>query len=96
MLNTLTKFSGAKQFDLTSLEVLAFGGSPMPVELYRRTRRMLPARPGLKGNTGSNLSNAWMALFSSTQNTAALTGGLRYRPMISAAFSSNSGSLLET
>jgi long-chain acyl-CoA synthetase len=58
MLNTLTKFPGAKQFDLTSLEVLAFGGSPMPVELYRRTRRMLPARPGLKGNAGSNLSNA--------------------------------------
>ena len=42
MLNTLTKFSGAEQFDLTSLEVLAFGGSPMPFELYRRTRRMLP------------------------------------------------------
>jgi acyl-CoA synthetase (AMP-forming)/AMP-acid ligase II len=42
MLNTLTKFSGAKQFDLSSLEVLAFGGSSMPVELYRRTRRMLP------------------------------------------------------
>jgi long-chain acyl-CoA synthetase len=37
MLNTLTKFSGAKQFDLSSLEVLAFGGSPMPVELYGRT-----------------------------------------------------------
>src|SRR5258708_9543155 len=32
-----------------------------------------------------------MALFSSTQNTAALSGGLRYRPMTSAAFSSNSG-----
>ncbi len=42
MLNTLTKFSGAKQFDLSSLEVLAFGGSSMPVELYRRTRRLLP------------------------------------------------------
>ena len=42
MLNTLTKFLGAKQFDLSSLEVLAFGGSPMPVELYRRTRRLLP------------------------------------------------------
>jgi acyl-CoA synthetase (AMP-forming)/AMP-acid ligase II len=42
MLNTLTKFSGAKQFDLSSLEVLAFGGSPMPVELYRQTRRLLP------------------------------------------------------
>jgi acyl-CoA synthetase (AMP-forming)/AMP-acid ligase II len=42
MLNTLTKFSGAKQFDLSSLEVLVFGGSSMPVELYRRTRRLLP------------------------------------------------------
>jgi acyl-CoA synthetase (AMP-forming)/AMP-acid ligase II len=42
MLNTLTKFSGAKQFNLSSLEVLAFGGSSMPAELYRRTRRLLP------------------------------------------------------
>ena len=41
MLNTLTNFSGAKQFDLSSLEVVAFGGSPMRVELYRRTRRLL-------------------------------------------------------
>jgi acyl-coenzyme A synthetase/AMP-(fatty) acid ligase len=41
-LAVLTKFSGAEQFDLSSLEVLAFGGSPMPFELYRRTRRMLP------------------------------------------------------
>ena len=31
-----------------------------------------------------------------TQNTAACTGGLRYNPMISAAFSSNSGSSLAT
>jgi acyl-CoA synthetase (AMP-forming)/AMP-acid ligase II len=42
MLNTLTKFSGAKQFDLSSLEVLGFGGSSMPMELYRRTHRLLP------------------------------------------------------
>jgi acyl-CoA synthetase (AMP-forming)/AMP-acid ligase II len=42
MLNALTKFAGANQFDLSSLEVLAFGGSSMPVELYRRTRRLLP------------------------------------------------------
>jgi long-chain acyl-CoA synthetase len=41
MLNTLTEFPDAKQFDLSSLEVLAYGGSPMPVELYRRTRRLL-------------------------------------------------------
>jgi acyl-CoA synthetase (AMP-forming)/AMP-acid ligase II len=42
MLNTLARFSGAKQFDLSSLEVLAFGGSSMPVELCRRIRRLLP------------------------------------------------------
>jgi hypothetical protein len=35
-----------------------------------------------------------MALFSSTQKTAACTGGWRYNPMMSAAFCSNSGSLL--
>src|ERR1700730_11079822 len=46
------------------------------------------------GRTGSRRSSAWMALFSSTQNTAALSGGLRYKPMTSAAFSSNSGSVL--
>src|SRR6266403_565242 len=32
-----------------------------------------------------------MALFSSTQKTAALTGGFRYKPMISAALVSKSG-----
>jgi acyl-CoA synthetase (AMP-forming)/AMP-acid ligase II len=42
MLNTLTEFPGAKHCDLSSLEVLAYGGSRMPVELYRRTRRLLP------------------------------------------------------
>ena len=42
MINMLTDFADAKRFDLSSLEVLAYGGSPMPVELYRRTRRMLP------------------------------------------------------
>jgi acyl-CoA synthetase (AMP-forming)/AMP-acid ligase II len=42
MLNTLTKFSGAKQFDLSSLEVLAIGGSSISGELYRRIRRLLP------------------------------------------------------
>jgi acyl-CoA synthetase (AMP-forming)/AMP-acid ligase II len=42
MINMLTDFADATRFDLSSLEVLAYGGSPMPVELYRRTRRMLP------------------------------------------------------
>jgi acyl-coenzyme A synthetase/AMP-(fatty) acid ligase len=32
----------AKRFDLSSLEILAYSGSPLSVELYRRTRRMLP------------------------------------------------------
>jgi hypothetical protein len=44
------------------------------------------------GKAGSSRSSAWIALFSSTQNTAALSGGLSYKPMMSAAFSSNSGS----
>src|SRR5438309_8924322 len=34
-----------------------------------------------------------MAVFSSTQNSAACCGGLRYRPMMSAALASNCGSL---
>jgi acyl-coenzyme A synthetase/AMP-(fatty) acid ligase len=42
MINMLTDFADATRFDLSSLEVLAYDGSPMPVELYRRTRRMLP------------------------------------------------------
>jgi long-chain acyl-CoA synthetase len=42
MIKMLTEFPEAKRFDLSSLEVLAYGGSPMSVELYRRTRRMLP------------------------------------------------------
>ena len=32
--------------------------------------------PGLSGSTGSRRSSAWMAVFSSTQNTAACCGGL--------------------
>jgi hypothetical protein len=52
------------------------------------------ARPGDSGNTGSKRSNAWIAVFSSTQNTAACCGGFMYSPMISAAFCSKSGSLL--
>jgi acyl-CoA synthetase (AMP-forming)/AMP-acid ligase II len=42
MINMLTDFADATHFDLSSLEVLAYGGSPMPVEVYRRTRQMLP------------------------------------------------------
>jgi acyl-CoA synthetase (AMP-forming)/AMP-acid ligase II len=42
MINILTDFADATRFDLSSLEVLAYGGSPLPVEVYRRTREMLP------------------------------------------------------
>jgi long-chain acyl-CoA synthetase len=42
MLNLLTQMPEAKPYDLTSLEVLAYGGSPMAPELVRRTRKLLP------------------------------------------------------
>jgi len=42
MLNLLTQFPEAKSFDLNSLEVLAYGGSPMAPEVVHRTRELLP------------------------------------------------------
>jgi long-chain acyl-CoA synthetase len=42
MINLLTQFPDVKKYDLTSLEVLAYGGSPMAPELIRRTRELLP------------------------------------------------------
>jgi len=42
MINLLTQFAEVKQHDLSSLEVLAYGGSPMAPELIRRTRELLP------------------------------------------------------
>lgn len=42
MLNLLTQMSETKPFDLSSLEVLAYGGSPMAPELVHRTRKFLP------------------------------------------------------
>ena len=42
MINLLTQFAEAKNYDLSSLEVLAYGGSPMAPELIRRTRELLP------------------------------------------------------
>jgi long-chain acyl-CoA synthetase len=42
MINLLTQFPELKQFDLTSLESVAYGGSPMAPELVRRTRQALP------------------------------------------------------
>src|SRR5277367_6173063 len=42
MINLLMQFAENNPCDLSSLEVLAYGGSPMAPELIRRTRRMLP------------------------------------------------------
>lgn len=42
MINMLTQFEGLKSYDLTSLEQLGYGGSPIALELIHRTRQMLP------------------------------------------------------
>src|SRR6218665_180250 len=63
----------------------------VPFLLY--SNPWLSARPGDSGSIRSWRSSAWMALFSSTQNTTACAGGWRYRPITSAALVSQSGSL---
>jgi long-chain acyl-CoA synthetase len=42
MINLLTQFQGAGTYDLSSLQVLAYGGSPMAPDLVHRTRELLP------------------------------------------------------
>ena len=42
MINMLVQSPEAKNYDLSSLEVLAYGGSPMAPELIHRTRAFLP------------------------------------------------------
>jgi long-chain acyl-CoA synthetase len=42
MINLLLQFVENNPCDLSSLEVLAYGGSPMAPELIRRTRKLLP------------------------------------------------------
>src|SRR5258708_20456820 len=42
MLNLITQMPEAKQYDLSSLEVLAYGGSPMALDLVHRVRKLLP------------------------------------------------------
>src|SRR5580693_5864580 len=42
MINLLTQFQDAGTYDLSSLQVLAYGGSPMAPELVHRTRELLP------------------------------------------------------
>ena len=43
MMRLLTQMPEAKPYDLSSLEVLAYGGSPIAPELVRGTRRLLPS-----------------------------------------------------
>ena len=42
MINLMSQFSDLRKYDLSSLQVLAYGGSPMAPELIKRTREMLP------------------------------------------------------
>jgi long-chain acyl-CoA synthetase len=42
MINLLTQFPELKKYDLTSLEQLGYGGSPIAPELIHRTREVLP------------------------------------------------------
>ena len=42
MINFLMQFAGANPHDLTSLVLLAYGGSPMAPQLIRKTRELLP------------------------------------------------------
>jgi acyl-CoA synthetase (AMP-forming)/AMP-acid ligase II len=42
MINLVTQFPDIGKYDLTSLEELGYGGSPMAPELVRRTREFLP------------------------------------------------------
>ncbi|HEV2828191.1 MAG TPA: AMP-binding protein, partial [Pyrinomonadaceae bacterium] len=42
MINLVTQFGDIGKYDLTSLEELGYGGSPMAPELIRRTRELLP------------------------------------------------------
>jgi long-chain acyl-CoA synthetase len=53
MINLLTQFPDLEAFDLTSLEALAYGGSPISPALVRRTREVLP---GVKLVQGYGLS----------------------------------------
>ena len=49
MINLLTQFPKLNQFDLSSLETVAYGGSPMAPELVRRTREVLPHAKLIQG-----------------------------------------------
>src|SRR5437879_9314960 len=42
MINMFTQFPDLKNYDLTSIKQLGYGGSPMATELVQRTRQVLP------------------------------------------------------
>ncbi|HEV7397130.1 MAG TPA: long-chain fatty acid--CoA ligase [Pyrinomonadaceae bacterium] len=42
MINLLTQFSDLQKYDLSSLELIGYGGSPMAPELVHRVRTLLP------------------------------------------------------
>src|SRR5260370_23771092 len=42
MINLLTQFPEVRKFDLSSLEVVAYGGFPIAAELMHRTRGLFP------------------------------------------------------
>src|ERR1700756_181428 len=42
IINLLTQFPDAGKYDLSSLDVVAYGGAPMAPELIERTRKLLP------------------------------------------------------
>src|SRR5258708_8364328 len=42
MINLLTQFPEVRKFDLSSLEVVAYGGSPMAPALIHRNRGLFP------------------------------------------------------
>jgi long-chain acyl-CoA synthetase len=49
MINMLTQFDKLENYDLTKLETLAYGGSPMAPELIHRIREVLPNLKLLQG-----------------------------------------------
>lgn len=61
--------------DLTALGVKRSVKRQRSVAKYSNPWRS--ARPALSGRTGSLRSKAWMAVFSSTENTAACWGGCK-------------------
>ncbi len=44
MINMIVHFPGREEYDLTSLRLILYGGSPMPLELLRGARRALPCQ----------------------------------------------------